>query len=220
VRDRQLRLDFAAAPSYARADFIVTASNAEAAGALDAWPAWPSGRLALTGPEGSGKTHLAAVWAARAGAHHLAWGENLAAVGAGPLLLEGADRHAPDEWLFHLINAAEGGLLITANQSPARWPASLADLRSRLGALPEVRLGAPDDALLEALMRKLFRERQIAPADDLIPYLIHRIERSARAAQAVVAQLDEAGGEARREITRALAREILEAGAPTGDMFD
>ena len=220
---KQLRLELRRHPRHERADFIVSDANAEAVAAVDAWPSWPGGALALIGPEGAGKTHLARAWAVRSGATILEPGRfGIADLPHGPILLEDADVEAAGEMMFHLINRAEaeGGLLVTARHPPRVWPTELPDLRSRLNALHVADLGAPDDAILEGAMLNLFRERNIRPDPDLLPYLLRRIERSVPGARAVVERLDEAGDAAKRNITRALAREILETSDPTGDLFD
>ena len=192
-----------------RADFVASDANGEAVRRLDAWPAWPGGVLALVGPAGSGKSHLAAVWAETAGA--AVW--DGAGAPAGPTLVEDADRRPADEALFHLLNAAAeaGGVLLTARARPAAWPSALPDLRSRLNALPVAELAEPDDAVLSGVLARLFAERSIRPPDDLIPYLVRRIERSVPHARAVVARLDEEAAALHRPVTRALAREVLEA---------
>ena len=125
--------------------------------------------------------------------------------------------------LFHLINMAGApgsGLLLTARTAPSAWPATLPDLRSRLNALPVVALPPPDDVVLEAILKKFFRERNIKPADDLIPYLLRRIERSISRAREIVLLLDETADAEQRPISRALARQILENEEATGDLFD
>ena len=222
--NRQLRLKLQRPPSHRREDFFVSAANAEAVRAVDAWPAWHGGVLALAGPPGCGKTHLAMAWAVQADAVELdrdARLADLAGLAGRPILLEGADA-APSEILFHLINMAGqpgGGLLLTARRAPSSWPADLADLRSRLNALPVAELGAPDDEILEAVLRKLFRERNIRPADDVFAYLVRRMERSVPVAMAMVERLDEVADAEHRPISRALARQILEAEAETGDLF-
>jgi chromosomal replication initiation ATPase DnaA len=213
----QLRLELGQPARFERAAFVVSPANAAAVRAVDAWPAWPGGALALIGPEGSGKTHLARAWAARSGAVALDGAEATAAgalerLDGPPVLVEDADR-ASDAALFHLINAAGAGgaaVLLTARTPPALWPAALPDLRSRLNALAVAELPEPDDAILTGVLLNLFRERNIKPADDLIPYLLRRIERSAVRARAVVERLDEAGAAERRNISRALARQFLE----------
>ena len=114
----QLRLKLERKPAFRREDFIVSVSNAQAVGALDAWPAWLGGALALVGPPGVGKTHLAEVWAKEVGAHQFKAGELVGALKPGPVLVEDADQFGDDEGLFHLINRA-GGLLLTA-RAPRR----------------------------------------------------------------------------------------------------
>jgi len=219
---RQLRLKLRRPASYARADFIFSETNREALKALDDWPGWHGGCLTLVGPEGSGKTHLAMEWATRVGATVLKpTCTDLAQAYDAPVLMEDAEQAHP-ETLFHLINiaGAGGGLLLTSRLHPRLWPAELPDLRSRLNALPVAEMGEPDDAVLEGLLRKFFRERNIRPTEDVYPYLMRRIERSVRMAREIVARLDEAADAEEREITRTLARQILESDARTLDLFE
>jgi chromosomal replication initiation ATPase DnaA len=225
---RQPRLALRRPGSRSREDFIVSSSNAEAVRALDARPTWHAGCLALIGPEGSGKSHLARAWAAAEGAEVLTAqtelsDHDLSRLLGRPILFEDADQARADDLLFHLINMAGvegGGLLLTARAPPSIWPADLPDLRSRLNALPVAELTAPDDQLLEGLLRKFFGERSIRPGDDLIAYLVRRIERSAPQARDIVRQLDEAHGVDHKPVTRALARQILEIDGETGDLFE
>ena len=221
-RVQQLRLGLKRPSSFARADFVFSATNREAIDALDAWPAWHGGCLALIGPEGAGKTHLARDWAARTGALILDVRQaDLADAHGRPVLVEDADQ-ADAETLFHLINMAGAGdgLLLTARTHPRVWPADLPDLRSRLNALQVAEIGEPDDVVLEGVLRKFFRERNIRPAEDVYPYLMRRIERSVRVAREVVARLDEAADAEHREITRILARQILESDEQTLNLFE
>ena len=225
---RQLRLELRRPASLRREAFIVTPANEEAVRAMDAWPNWHGGCLALIGPEGSGKTHLAHAWATRAGARVLRPSDAASALGLAqlqgqPVLLEDADRDAPDEGLFHLINMAGadgGGLLLTARTAPSLWPTTLPDLRSRLNALPVAELPPPDDIILEGVLTNLFRERNIRPSDDLIPYLLRRIERSIPRALDIVTRLDEIADAEQRPISRALARQILEIDGGSGELFE
>jgi chromosomal replication initiation ATPase DnaA len=216
---RQLRLDLDHAASHDRADFVVSGSNAAAVRAIDAWPQWHGGCLTLAGPGGSGKTHLAMAWAADAGATIWAAGREVAEAAGRPVLLEDADHGFEEEALFHLINMAPtaGGLLLTGRTPPSAWPARLPDLRSRLNALPVAQLGEPDDDVLGGVLAKLFRERNIRPPEDLLPYLVRRIERSVPKAREVVQRLDEEASAGHRPVTRALAREILD---DTDEPFD
>jgi chromosomal replication initiation ATPase DnaA len=213
----QLRLNLERRPDYARSAFVISDSNALAVRTLDAWPDWRGGALALVGPPGSGKTHLASVWAERLGA--VAWPPPASALhqSEGPLLIEDADVAVAEETLFHLLNLAGrpgGGLLLTARTPPGQWPVALPDLRSRLSALPVALIDEPDDTVLDAMLRKFFRERNIRPSEELLAYLVRRIERSAQSASSIVERLDEAAHAARRGVSRSLARQVLGEEAP------
>jgi chromosomal replication initiation ATPase DnaA len=225
--NRQFRLKLDRTETFRREDLVVSAANADAVRAVDSWPAWPGGALALIGTEGSGKSHLAQAWAAAAGAAVIpAKGKvDLGALRGRPVLYEDADRDRTrrDEILFHLFNmAAEAGagLLLTGRSPPTGWSAELPDLRSRLNGTPVAQILEPDDAILESILRKFFRERNIRPAEDVFPYLLRRIERSAPKAREMVQRLDEAADAEGRPISRALARQILEADPPTLSLFD
>jgi chromosomal replication initiation ATPase DnaA len=220
---RQQRLELSRTFRPVRKDFIVSRSNAEAVATLDAWPAWPGGLLALVGPEGSGKTHLAQIWAQRAGAATIARSDpDMARMQGRPVLLEDADRWSDYESLFHLINMAspDATLLMTGRLAPRAWTTDLPDLRSRLSALPTAQIEPPDDLVLEGVLRKFFRERNIRATDDVLAYLIRRIERSVPSAKDVVCRIDELADAEKRDITRALAREILEPEDRTLGLFD
>lgn len=220
---RQLSFDLPARPALGRDDFFVSPANAEALAAVEGWRDWPGGKLVLAGPEGAGKSHLAHVWAALSGAR-IAAARDLARadiprLAERPVAVEDADRIAGDrdaeQALFHLHNLAlaEGqALLVTGRDAPGRWGLSLPDLESRLLAARTVRLGPPDDALLAALLAKLFADRQLSPSPDTITYLTRRIDRSFAAAAAVVERLDRAALAGRRPVTRALAAEVLDEG--------
>jgi chromosomal replication initiation ATPase DnaA len=210
---RQLRLRLGRPASHSREEFVAGPSNADAVAAIDAWPAWPGGTLALIGPEGVGKTHLARAWAEANDAVILDRRRpHVAAAEGRPALLEDLDQGMPEEALFHLINLAPregGGLLITARTMPSLWPAALPDLRSRLNALFVAEIEEPDDMVLEGLLRRFFKARNIRPGEDVYAYLLRRIERSAVTAREIVQRLDEAPDEL-KPVSRVLARQLLE----------
>ena len=222
-RAAQLALDLGHRRALGANDFLIADCNRQAVAWIDRWPDWPSPGLAIHGPPGCGKSHLVEVWRQRTGARRLEAGD--LAAGRDPLeLLAGADAAAVEwgdapgtageETLLHLYNSLaerHGSLLLTATAPPARWPLALADLASRLGALPAVAIEAPDDRLLAAVMVKQFADRQLAVDEDVIDYLLARIERSFAAARALVAALDRAALAGRRPITVPLAREVLSA---------
>ena len=218
ARQRALQLDLPA--RMGRADFVPSACNAAALGLL-ATPL-PGGRLVLHGPEGSGKTHLGHIWA---NAHRavvlqgamLGEADVPALVARGAVWLDDAAQAAQTPHgqtaLFHLLNMAQaqGAEVLMSARSPARdWNVALPDLASRLAACAHVALAAPDDALLAAVLAKLFADRQVVVSDRLIPYLLSRMERSLAEAQRLGARLDAEALARGKPIGRALAAEVLQ----------
>jgi chromosomal replication initiation ATPase DnaA len=215
---RQLAFALDHEESFAREDFLAGACNAAALALIEHWPDWPGPTLALIGPEGSGKSHLAAIWAAAAGARFvacraLAAAQLPGALATGALVVEDLRAGQFDERaLFHLLNLAReerAFVLLTAASAPGSWTIDIPDLASRLKALPIATVSAPDDALLRAVLVKLFADRQIVVDESLVGYLVKRIERSFAAARTVVAELDREAMRRQRPLTRALAAEIL-----------
>lgn len=218
----QLTFRLPGRPALGRGDFFVSPANAAAVDLVSRDAAWPMGKLALAGPEGSGKTHLAQVWATETGATIVAAADlalaDLPAIAAATrVAVEDMDRAtgdpATEEALFHLHNlllAGDGRLLLTGRTHPAHWPIALPDLKSRLDATATAALDAPDDALLAAVLVKLFADRQIAVAPPLVAYLVPRIDRSFAAAHAIVDRLDRAALSEGRSVTRALAQRLLD----------
>ena len=218
-----MAFDLPARAALGRDNFFVSPSNALALAALEGWRDWPSGRMLLIGPAGAGKTHLAHVWAAEARARIVtATGlsaEDLPALAeGGAVVVEDADRiggqMADETALFHLHNliGAQGGAMLATAARPVRdWGLTLPDLQSRMQAVAVTRLDAPDDALLSAVLVKLFADRQISVAPALIPYLAQRMDRSFAAASDLVARLDALALAQGRPVTRALAAALLDS---------
>jgi chromosomal replication initiation ATPase DnaA len=207
----QLVLDLRHRPALGRESFLVAPSNEAAVAWLDRWPDWPAPALVVHGPAGCGKSHLVEAWRARSGASVEGDPERFGKSGARALALDDADR-IPERDLLHLYNIvaeARGHALMTAQLPPALWNVRLADLRSRLLAAPSVAIGAPDDALLGAVLVKLFGDRQVQVTPDLIDWLLRRIERSFAGARDAVARLDAAALALKRPVTVPLAREVL-----------
>jgi chromosomal replication initiation ATPase DnaA len=223
----QLSLALPQRQALGRADFLIAPCNAAACALIDHWPDWPVHAALIYGPEGSGKSHLVRVWCLRAPARVID-AENLTAQppdellgSARALALEDVDRRmgegAAERALLHLYNLLaerQGTLLLTARQAASQWPTRLPDLASRVRALPTEAIREPDDALLGALLGKLFADRQIRVEPPLITYLLTRIERSFAAARAIVAALDQAALAAGRPITVPLARTVLARSQP------
>lgn len=216
----QLALPLPAKAALRRGDFLIAPPNADAVLAVEGWRGWPGRKMILTGPAGSGKTHLTHVWASEAEATILQIPDLAGALGRplapeARIAVEDADRIADPEdelrllGLHNLLQEGGGWLLLTARTPPADWPPGLPDLASRLQAAGIARLREPDDALLSGLLLKLFDDRQLAVEPAVIAYLTPRIERSFAAAQDLVARIDTAALAQRRAVTRPFAAEIL-----------
>ncbi len=213
----QLTFDWPNGVALGPDDFFVSQANAKAFAMISAPESWPDGKLALIGPSGSGKSHLAGIFQ---GTHdaQVVHAKDMPAdlhTDANAVIIEDVEAlpHPSEEALFHLHNnlRARGGLLLlTSDCAPARWQIALPDLASRMQAATVIEIDNPDDALLSALIMKLFADRQIMPKPDLVSYLASRIERSFDAAARIVAALDQAALAQRRKINKALAAELLD----------
>jgi chromosomal replication initiation ATPase DnaA len=218
VQPRQLAFALPHAESLSRDNFLEGPANAEALGLIDCWPDWPNRVMLLVGPEGSGKSHLAAIWAEEAGARStMARSLTATTVPAelvtNALVVEDLNAGAFDERaLFHLLNLARQDnayVLITARVGPAAMEVELRDLRSRLRAIPVVNLLPPDDGLFRALIVKFCADRQLSIDESVVNYVASRIERSFAAARHTVELLDSEALRLGRPVTRALAAELL-----------
>lgn len=214
----QIALDLPARVDFRASRFIDGAANADARAALLRWRDWPRGVMALVGPEGSGKSHLAAIWATEADAHILSvreFADGMESLPTGcALLVEDIDQNLPEQTLFHAINrAAEqnvSALLLTARKFPVLWQARLPDLVSRLRALPHVELHEPDDQLLTRVLEKLFADRGSPVNSGVIEYLLPRMDRSVAAARRLVELIDKRALVKKTAVTRSVAREVLD----------
>lgn len=220
----QLSFDLPVRTAHGRDDFFISPANAMALAMIDVWKNWAGRKLVLIGPSGAGKTHLAHVWTDMAGAK-IVKAADLASLKETDILnlaqTNLAIEDIPDikgnpaaqEALFHLHNLAlaEGhSLLFTAPNAPQHWGLDLPDLVSRMMGTQAAILEAPDDALLAALLAKLFHDRQLTPRPDTIPYLTLRMDRSFEAAHRIVAAMDKAALDQSRPLGRKLAGEVLD----------
>ena len=214
----QLIFDLPVRTSLGRGDFFVSEANLLAVSRVDASESWPNGKLILVGPAGAGKTHLAHVWAEREGGEVLS-AQSLQSLDVGgvdtSLALDDGDRLASEfePLVFHLHNhLASAGLpfLVTARQAPMRWATSLPDLKSRMEATDSARIDPPDDALLSAVLMKLFADRQVAVSPATITWLTTHMDRSFAEAQRVVAEIDAQALAEGRKVTRDLAARVLD----------
>jgi chromosomal replication initiation ATPase DnaA len=217
---KQLAFDLALDPRYGREDFLVSPSNEQAYALIERWPDWPDTIQLLTGPTGSGKSHLASIWATTAKAWTIDTFEVSAdrvphLVSNGALVIEDMDRADRDEAaLFHLLNLARerrASVLITCETAPLHWGLRTPDLLSRLRLAPAATLEPPDDALLKAVLVKLFVDRQLVVDTTVVDYIAVRIERSLARAAEVVGALDREALSRGRRVSRPIAAEILGA---------
>lgn len=221
----QLPLDLGHRTALSDGDFLVAPCNADAYAWLERWPRWPGPASVIFGPAQCGKTHLAHLFATRSGAVALAAAALTVAdpprllAQAHAVVVEDCDQAGcgggglDETALFHLINLTKesgGFLLLTGRQAPSRWRIGLPDLRSRLNAMAALAIGAPDDEVLAAVLVKLFADRQVKVGEDLVAYLLGRMERSFAAAAGLVERLDHAALAGRRAVTVPLARSVLE----------
>lgn len=215
---RQLPLNLPVASRFGAEDFLVGPANASAFALIDAWPRWPDPVVLLVGPEGSGKSHLAAMWRERAMAFALPAidlneASLLVASEHNAVLVEDCDQGPLDEHaLFHLLNVMRirGHALLTARTLPAAWGLAVPDLLSRLRLAALAEMGAPDDALLRAVLVKLIIDRQLVVDVGVVETLLTRMERSFAAARTIVAALDHEALSRGRRITRVMANAVLQ----------
>jgi chromosomal replication initiation ATPase DnaA len=212
----QLTFDLGHRPALGREDFMVGPGNRDAVAWIDRWPDWSGPAAVIHGPAGCGKTHLASVWRARTNARTIATTDELD-VALEQLSPDGCcvieDGAVGDGVaLFHLFNRlaeAGGHMLLISAEPPARWQGKLPDLMSRLKSAPTIAIDAPDDAMFEAVLVKLFADRQVRVGPEIIAYLAPRMERSFDAARRVVRAADDASLTHGRAVTVPLIREIL-----------
>ena len=214
---RQMSFDWPTGVALGPDDFFVSEANAKAFAMLQDPQHWPEGKLVIAGPLGCGKSHLARIFQAENGAEMLSAEQITPETrsDASTVIIEDMDTlpKAGEEAVFHIHNnlrSSGGTLLLTATSAPSRWPITLPDLASRMQATTVMPITSPDDALLQALLMKLFSDRGITPKPDLVAYLGKRIERSYAAAAAIVAQLDETALATGDKINRQLAKRLLD----------
>ena len=219
---QQIPLDLEMRPAHGREYFLLGPSNKDAVNWIDMWPNWPAPVLFISGPAACGKSHLAAVWRDKAQAAIVrpeilatTSAEDIAAL-AKHLVIDGIDLwlgdRAAETTLFHLYNIfkEEGrSLLITSRMNPTQSEFAIADLASRFRAAPLAAVKAPDELLLGSILIKMFSDRQLAASNDVIRYILPRMERSFSAARDIVENADRAALAQKRGISVPLIRDVM-----------
>ncbi len=215
---RQLVFDLAHRPALGAEDFMVSDANQSALEIVDRWPDWPHWAVVVEGPARSGKSHLANVWRYRSAAHIVAADaidEHLPTLfqNSGALVVENLEAGVnAEQMLFHLLNIARErklSILLTSRVGPGDLAITFPDLRSRLRALPVVRIEPPDEALLKAILLKHFADRQLTVEPQIISHLATHMERSFQAANALVEAIDKRSLADKRRVTKVLANTVM-----------
>ena len=218
-KPEQLVFELPHRPALGLEDYLVSGSNAAAVALVDRWPDWPAGAAVISGPPGCGKSHLANVWRMKSNADavaaaHIAIADVPQLAASGALIVEDIAATRDEAALFHLLNLVREqrlAMLLTSALAPGDLGLALPDLRSRLNALPHALIAPPDDALLRAVLVKLFADRQLSVEPQIIAYLLVRMERSMEAASRLVAELDHRSLALQRAVTRSVAAAALES---------
>lgn len=212
----QLALPLEPREAFARENFVVGATNAEALAFVESWPGWRVPAAVIHGPSGAGKSHLAVIWQRLSGARLVSTFDLASELPLeGPLAIEDVDSASGDKdtsrALFLALERARPSapVLLTGRDPPSLWPCALPDLASRFSALADFQLSSPDDALLSGIARKLFADRQLTVPDSAVDRILHSLERSPSAIRAFVGEVDRRALAESRPVTPIFIRELL-----------
>lgn len=202
-KTRQLPLPIVWAFSKKQSDFIVSDCNRYAFEWLEKWPfKIKENFVCLVGEKGSGKSHLANIWAERLGADIINAPNNVfdkwysiasSDYSQKYFVLDNADLIKDDLLLFYIYNTIKeknAYLLLTATTSPNHWNVTFKDIRSRLSTLNIIRLQKPNEQMMYSIIEKMLIKRGICVGQNVIQYIANRIERSYEAIHYWINKLD------------------------------
>ncbi|MCM1322734.1 MAG: DnaA/Hda family protein [Acetobacter sp.] len=222
----QYLLKFAPNTYMGEEDFLVTSCNETAYKAIKIWPYWQHFALNIFGPKSSGKSHLAQIWVNRIQKSLprpiqipfiAAQNINLKNINKFAneypfLVIENLDSNINEEAFFHLYNhynVPEKFILFTSELPPSKLLLKLPDLKSRLNIIPTVEILQPDDAMLTALIAKLFNDRQIIISQDILDYILKHTERSFNFVARLIEEIDGISWTNGRAVSIPIVRDAL-----------
>lgn len=199
----QIPISFPVNESRQADDFMVLPCNEAAVEWGNRYPNWNYPALIVYGEKGCGKTHLLNLFQGK--------------MREDDIIIDDVDSVFGDDEaekkLFHTFNQAkENGhfMVLTMSKNMEQQNVILPDLASRLRAAPSVEIESPDEISLQAILVKLFHDRQLTVEPGVINYILPRIERSFASAQDLVRRIDENSLSEKRSVTVPLVRGVFE----------
>ena len=128
------------------------------------------------------------------------------------MVIENLDGTINEEAFFHLYNhynVPDKFILFTSELPPSKLPFKLPDLRSRLNIIPTVEILQPDDAMLTALIAKLFNDRQIIISQDILDYILKHTERSFDFVARLIEEIDDISWTYGRTVSIPIVKDAL-----------
>lgn len=204
----QLTIPFKFVPEFHLDDFILCQCNIDSHKAIYNNDLWPDKRLLIIGKSGSGKTHLVNIWAKLNDAEVLDPASGVAPSFSKALALENIDEFDAHK-LFHYLNHAHQHGLSVLMTARVLKQYSLPDLNSRVNSCYKTIIKEPSISLLKVILMKHFYDRQLKVNQDVLDYIVVRMERSFSYVKILVSQLDRASAEERRNLTIPFVRKII-----------
>ena len=217
MSENQLFIKFENIKDYKKENFFVSTSNLEAFEILNSWPKWIKKFINLYGEKYSGKSHLARIFESKSTCLNISEKDFTEEIlikfkTKQSLIIEDYQNNISENLLYSLINIVEQEnkyLLITSEKPINEFNYKLNDLVSRLNNFLYIKLGAPDDELIYALIVKNFSDRQITIDKKLIDYIIKRIDRSYESIFIFISKVDQLSLQKGKPINLEVIKKVL-----------
>ncbi|MDR0942720.1 MAG: hypothetical protein LBM19_03885 [Holosporales bacterium] len=219
---RQLVLPVSWAFPRKASDFVVSDCNSYAFEWLEKWPfRIRDNFVCLVGEKGSGKTHLANIWAARQNAEIISsldeafnkWYDiSSSDVPQKYFVFDDADELNDDVLMFYIYNtikAKNAYLLMTAKTYPYKWNLKLSDVKSRMSTVNIIRIQRPNEKAISSIIEKMLLQRGIPAKKPIIEYIANRIERSYESINYWIKQIDEKLTDEKSKISLKFVKTII-----------